>query len=94
MSSEPLRTKDLVPVHFTLDSEKHSKGSGSTGRIICAVTRREISCQPSVLLAKSGQVCVTVCDTAAVALHSVIVAVHSAWCYASSACCMLQCTHM
>jgi hypothetical protein len=71
MSSDPLRTKDLIPVHFTLDSEKHSKGSGSTGRIICAVTRREISCQPSVLLAKSGQVRVTVwVVTAVLALHS------------------------
>jgi hypothetical protein len=69
MSSEPLRTKDLVPVHFTLDSEKHSKGSGSTGRIICAVTRREISCQPSVLLAKSGQVSGSVFISAVIAAY-------------------------
>ncbi|KAG5186762.1 hypothetical protein JKP88DRAFT_308871, partial [Tribonema minus] len=60
MSGDPLRAKNLIPVRFTVDGGKEEAGADSggagKGRIICAVTRREIHHQPTVLLARSGQV--------------------------------------
>lgn len=61
MSGEPLRPKDLIPVIFTLDSEKAktahiSGGDGNRGGIICPVTRKGIISQKAVLIKRSGHV--------------------------------------
>eukprot|EP00904_Undaria_pinnatifida_P013601 jgi/Undpi1/9371/HiC_scaffold_26.g11829.m1 len=61
MSGEPLRPKDLIPIIFTLDSEKAktahiSGGDGNRGSIICPVTRKGIISQKAILIKKSGHV--------------------------------------
>eukprot|EP00903_Cladosiphon_okamuranus_P017036 g15701.t1 len=61
MSGEPLRPKDLIPVIFTLDSEKEktahiSGGDGNRGSIICPVTRKGIISQKAVLIKRTGHV--------------------------------------
>ncbi|CAM9865480.1 unnamed protein product [Ectocarpus sp. 6 AP-2014] len=61
MSGEPLRPKDLIPVIFTLDSEKKktahiSGGDGNRGSIICPVTRKGIISQKAVLIKRTGHV--------------------------------------
>ncbi|CAN0175410.1 unnamed protein product [Scytosiphon promiscuus] len=55
MSGAQLRPKDLIPVIFTMDSEKEktahiSGGDGNRGSIICPVTRKGIISQKAVLI--------------------------------------------
>ncbi|CAM9216970.1 unnamed protein product [Pylaiella littoralis] len=61
MSGAPLRPKDLIPVIFTMDSEKEmtahiSGGDGNRGSIICPVTRKGIISQKAVLIKRTGHV--------------------------------------
>jgi len=54
ISGKTLRLKELVPVNFTLDESKKGGPAGGKGRIICAVSQKEITSQPVVYLKKTG----------------------------------------
>ena len=56
VTGRPLRLKDLVPVRFAVDTEADALGGSGTGRLICAVSKKQLSSQPTVLIAKSGEV--------------------------------------
>jgi len=55
MTGTRLKLKELTPIQLTLDSAKENGVPGARGRILCAVSKREISNQPVVYLKKSGQ---------------------------------------
>ena len=57
MTGRPLRRNDLTPVRFTVaDKERRGGPTAEEGRFCCAVTRKEITHQPVVLLKSTGQV--------------------------------------
>lgn len=60
MSGEPLKLKQLIPLHLVHegaeDGKKKSQKSHGTGRILCAVSHKTITTQPTVAIAKTGQV--------------------------------------
>lgn len=62
MSGEPLKLKQLIPLHLVREGNEDNKskrgvGSGeSTGRILCAVSHKTITTQPTIVIAKTGQV--------------------------------------
>ena len=53
MSGEPLRLKQLIPLHLL--HEKDAKGM-STGKVLCAVSHKQITTQPTICIKISGQV--------------------------------------
>eukprot|EP00584_Thalassiosira_punctigera_P001443 CAMPEP_0172532370 /NCGR_PEP_ID=MMETSP1067-20121228/5451_1 /TAXON_ID=265564 ORGANISM="Thalassiosira punctigera, Strain Tpunct2005C2" /NCGR_SAMPLE_ID=MMETSP1067 /ASSEMBLY_ACC=CAM_ASM_000444 /LENGTH=370 /DNA_ID=CAMNT_0013316877 /DNA_START=75 /DNA_END=1188 /DNA_ORIENTATION=+ len=60
-SGEPLRLKQLIPLHLVREGAEDGdaaggKGGGATGRILCAVSHKTLSTQPVVVIKKTGQV--------------------------------------
>lgn len=52
MSGEPLRLKQLIPLHLI-----HEKsGKSISGKVLCAVSHKQITTQPAVVIKPSGQV--------------------------------------
>jgi len=60
MSGEPLKLKQLIPLHLVREGNEDGKQSKSnkeaTGRILCAVSHKTITTQPTIAIAKTGQV--------------------------------------
>ncbi|KAL9180704.1 hypothetical protein ACHAXT_011157 [Thalassiosira profunda] len=57
MSGAPLKLKQLIPLHLVREGDEDGKSSKeSTGRILCAVSHKTITTQPTVAIAKTGQV--------------------------------------
>ena len=60
MSGEPLKLKQLIPLHLVREGDEDGKQSKSskeaTGRILCAVSHKTITTQPTIAIAKTGQV--------------------------------------
>ena len=65
-SGEPLKLKQLIPLHLVhegeeegIDSKANNKGGGSNdsgGRILCAVSHKTITTQPTIALKNTGYV--------------------------------------
>lgn len=59
MTGEPLKLKQLIPLHLIRegDDEKSlSKTNSSTGKVLCAVSHKQITTQPTVCIKTTGQV--------------------------------------
>ncbi|KAL7518341.1 hypothetical protein ACHAWX_003182 [Stephanocyclus meneghinianus] len=59
MTGEPLKLKQLIPLHLIRegDGEKSSsKANSSTGKVLCAVSHKQITTQPTVCIKTTGQV--------------------------------------
>jgi len=62
MSGQPLRMKDLIDVHLTLDPEDEGKNDFEK-HYICPISRDQITSQPIVLIKNTGHVILKkVCD--------------------------------
>lgn len=66
MSGAPLRLKQLIPLHLVREGAEdatarsgkrgRSDGGNGTGRILCAVSHKTLTTQPTVAIKNSGQV--------------------------------------
>ena len=62
MSGEPLKLKQLIPLHLVHEGaedgnpKSKSKDDGITGRILCAVSHKTITTQPTIVIKNTGQV--------------------------------------
>ncbi|KAL3780490.1 hypothetical protein HJC23_012575 [Cyclotella cryptica] len=59
MSGEPLKLKQLIPLHLIREGDEEkssSKGNSSTGKVLCAVSHKQITTQPTVCIKATGQV--------------------------------------
>lgn len=50
MSGSPLKLKQLIPLHLVHDKD------GNSGKVLCAVSHKQITTQPAVCIKTSGQV--------------------------------------
>jgi nitric oxide synthase-interacting protein len=59
MTGEPLKLKQLIPLHLLRegdDEKSSSKANSSTGKVLCAVSHKQITTQPTVCIKTTGQV--------------------------------------
>jgi len=58
MSGEPLKLKQLIPLHLVREGAEdgQAKSKDITGRILCAVSHKTITTQPTIVITKTGQV--------------------------------------
>lgn len=61
MSGEPLKLKQLIPLHLVHEGAEDAtkdgrKRDGATGRILCAVSHKTLTTQPTVAIKRTGQV--------------------------------------
>lgn len=63
MSGEPLKLKQLIPLHLVREGaedgkkkKKYSDDSTTTGRVLCAVSHKTITTQPTIAIRNTGQV--------------------------------------
>ncbi|KAL7529779.1 hypothetical protein ACHAXR_003147 [Thalassiosira sp. AJA248-18] len=60
MSGEPLKLKQLIPLNLVREGAEDAKSSRSkdtsTGRILCAVSHKTLTTQPTIVIKNSGQV--------------------------------------
>lgn len=62
MSGEALKLKQLIPLHLVHEGDedgnkkKSTKGESITGRILCAVSHKTITTQPTIVIKNTGQV--------------------------------------
>ena len=52
MSGNPLKLKQLIPLHLLHDKQ----GKGTNGKVLCALSQKQITTQPAVCIKPSGQV--------------------------------------
>ena len=63
-SGEPLKLKQLIPLHLVREGEedgkkqssKSNKDGEATGRILCCVSHKTITTQPTIVIKNTGQV--------------------------------------
>jgi nitric oxide synthase-interacting protein len=59
MSGEPLKLKQLIPLQLVREGAEDStkaKSKESTGKILCAVSHKTITTQPTIVIKNTGQV--------------------------------------
>jgi nitric oxide synthase-interacting protein len=63
MSGEPLKLKQLIPLNLVREGDEDGKSkksgnkdSNTTGRILCAVSHKTITTQPTIVIKNTGQV--------------------------------------
>lgn len=63
MSGEPLKLKQLIPLHLVREGaedgktkKKFTSDDSTTGRILCAVSHKTITTQPTIAIRNTGQV--------------------------------------
>eukprot|EP00578_Thalassiosira_sp_NH16_P026547 CAMPEP_0181087220 /NCGR_PEP_ID=MMETSP1071-20121207/6159_1 /TAXON_ID=35127 /ORGANISM="Thalassiosira sp., Strain NH16" /LENGTH=319 /DNA_ID=CAMNT_0023169099 /DNA_START=109 /DNA_END=1069 /DNA_ORIENTATION=+ len=58
MSGEPLKLKQLIPLHLVREGMEGGRNGdgGGTGRILCAVSHKTITTQPTIVIKNTGQV--------------------------------------
>ena len=55
MSGEPLRLKQLIPLHLVHEEGGAATG-GNDGRVLCAVSHKAITTQPAIVIKSTGHV--------------------------------------